>query len=128
MLIYIISPYNHRDRIVRTARFKANAEFAEGMLLQGQEAFSEVAYIHAILEANPQLTYDNFNWDKILKPIRKAADKIIAYQLPGWKEDQNFLRTYNQFVGWGEDVHIQGAYVNHTTGKYKEVWDNFGLD
>lgn len=127
MLTYIISPYNHRDKLVRTARFKAVNDLARDLLLNGHQVFCEVAYIHAILEANPDLTYDNFDWGKILKPIRKQAGKIIAYQLPGWREDNQFCLSYNLFLGWGEDVQVQGVYPQHNMGKYKEVWEQFNL-
>lgn len=127
MLTYIISPYNHRDKIVRAARFKAVSDLARTELLGQEPVFYEAAYIHAILEANPDLTYDNFDWNKILKPIRKQASTIIAYQLPGWREDNSFVLTYNMFMGWGEDVRVVGAYPQHLLGKYKEVWDTFNL-
>lgn len=127
MLTYIISPYNHRDKIVRTARFKAVSDIAREIMLQGESVFCEANYIHAILEANPDLTYDNFDWTKILRPIRKQAERVIAYQLPGWREDNAFVLAYNMFLGWGEDVQVVGTYPQHNLGKYKDVWDTFGI-
>lgn len=127
MLTYIICPYNHKDRLVRTARFKAVSDLMKNMLLQGTPVFSEAVYIHAILEANPDLSYESFNWLKILKPFRKMATKVVFYQLPGWQQDSTFTGAYNQFISWGEDITIQGAYPEHLTGAYREVWEKFNL-
>lgn len=126
-MIYLACPYYHESKTVRGARFKAVTEFAEDLIKKGHSVFCEATYIHAFLEANPDLSYGSIDWKKTLRPIKKACDSLIVYQLPGWKLDKDINETYNYFVLVGDKVTVQGPVAKHLGGPYGTVWSQYNL-
>ena len=86
-MIYLATPYTHRDRAVMLARFRAVNKAAAALMSQGLHIFSPISHSHPIAEAGALPTTWDF-WEKYDREILKCCSQVIVLMLDGWKESK----------------------------------------
>ena len=85
-LVYLASPYTHKDPVVRARRFRAACEYAAELLNNGTCVFSPIAHSHPIAEHGTEDTFDF--WMKWDVPYLHVASALVVMTLDGWKESR----------------------------------------
>lgn len=119
MMIYVASPYVHKEEKVMEYRYRAVRRFVvDQMNKDGNFYYSPIVYFHPLAQLfhlpRDSLFYKNINRDAIL-----AAFKIIVLKLPGWQMSYGInelelplARKYNKKVEYVEpEAHIRELAV-----------------
>lgn len=85
MKIYLATPYSHKDKKVRLARFNAVNKKAGELMLQGYVVFSPISHSHPIaltMESDKVCNLDFWMLQDL--PFLDWADELWVLQLDGW--------------------------------------------
>lgn len=93
-VVYLASPYSHKDPEVMEWRYRAAVEAAAHLMLQGDVVFSPIAHSHAIgkilgkqaggpLDANTHAF-----WMAQDLPLLRRATRLVVLMLPGWSSSK----------------------------------------
>jgi len=86
MLVYLATPYSHKEPFVRHERFEKVNEVAARLMEDGYAVFSPISHSHPIEQ---HMTADQQSWEFWERqdvPILKACDQLFVLMLDGWKE------------------------------------------
>ncbi|MCX7428986.1 MAG: DUF1937 family protein [Planctomycetia bacterium] len=83
-MIYLASPYSHRDAGVRQERFEAACRTAAVLIRQGKTVFSPIAHSHAICRHGVPLDW-RF-WQRHDRRYLDVCDEVVVLMLDGWRE------------------------------------------
>lgn len=89
MLIYLASPYSHKDPEIRKQRYEKVLQMTAKMILKwGLIVYSPIVHNHHIacihLERTEDFAFDF--WKKYDHKIISRCDELWVYELDGWKE------------------------------------------
>jgi hypothetical protein len=82
-LIYLASPYTHRDPDVQERRFRAACQHAAHMLRAGRQVFSPIVHGHPICRHG--LPGDWIFWEPFCRTVLERCDRFVILKLPGWE-------------------------------------------
>ena len=99
-MIYLATPYTHRDRAVMLARFRAVNKAAAQLMAQGLNVFSPISHSHPIAEAGALPTTWDF-WEKYDREVLKCCSQVIVLMLDGWKESKGVTAEVQIAEGLG---------------------------
>ena len=83
-MIFLSSPYEHPDRLVRAARFDETWQAVAGLVYAGEVVFSPVVHTQPLLRFG--LPHDEDYWQAVNRKYLKHCDRLVILQLPGWDE------------------------------------------
>ena len=84
-MIYLATPYSHRDPAVKQARFEAVNKIAADLMRAGEHVFSPISHTHPIALAG-DLPGGWDYWEAYDRVMLAACDTLIVLMLPGWIE------------------------------------------
>ncbi len=83
-MLYLASPYTHRDPRVREARFDAACRATANMVRTGQVVFSPVVHSHPLVRFD--LPTDWEYWERCDREYLRHATELVVLKLDGWRE------------------------------------------
>jgi len=86
-LIYLASPYGHRDPAVMQDRYEQVCQAAADMVAEGQMAISPIAYGHTLLGYR-EMPGDWTFWESFCISLLAKCDRMIVLQMDGWQESR----------------------------------------
>lgn len=84
-LIYLASPYSHKQLGVRIRRFELAVEVTSKLLLRGHTVFSPIAYGHAMAR-NIGTNYEV--WKDFNDTMMRASEQLWVLMIDGWKDSR----------------------------------------
>ena len=106
-LIYLASPYTHRDALVKTARAKSVALVACKLMVKGMHVFSPIA--HGVPIANQgdlPILWDY--WEENCKVFLSRCQCLIVVMLYGWDESVGVLAE----IKYAKSIGIPVMYLS----------------
>ena len=85
-MIYLASPYTHRESHIRRGRYKAACEIAAKFMEAGEPVFSPISHGHGICEMGVSVEYET--WQKVDERLLRACDLIVVLKLEGWESSR----------------------------------------
>lgn len=86
-LVYLASPYSHKDEAVRQQRFEVACRISGFLLEIGIFAFSPIAHSHPIAQiCNLPGNFEFY--EKFDERVLTACDELWVLQMDGWKESK----------------------------------------
>lgn len=86
-MIYVASPYTHKDPLVEEHRYLMAETYVVAALKQRIVAFSPIYYCHRLaLKFN--LPGDAMFWKSFNNTMMRRADAVHVLQLVGWRESK----------------------------------------
>ncbi len=83
-MIYLASPYSHRDPCVREARFDAACRATADIVRAGHAVFSPVVHSHPLVRFG--LPTDWEYWERCDREYLRRAEELVVLKLDGWRE------------------------------------------
>lgn len=84
-MIYLASPYAHKDPAMMEFRFAKTCQKAGELMKENVVVYSPIAHNHPIASRTElPRTWDY--WKKFDLHILKMCEKMLVYRLPGWQE------------------------------------------
>jgi len=83
-LVYLASPYSHKDPKVREERFVAACKAAAWLMKQGYAVFSPIAHSHSIAIHGDIDGLDCDFWLKQDMEMLKFCEKMVILTIDGW--------------------------------------------
>jgi nucleoside 2-deoxyribosyltransferase len=83
-MIYLASPYSHRDVHVREWRFQQACRAAAALLRAGLTVFSPIAHSHPIAQHGMPMSWEF--WSRMDREYLSRCDVLAVLTLPGWRE------------------------------------------
>jgi hypothetical protein len=84
-LIYLASPYSHKNEAVRRARYLAVRHITLEMLIEGFAVFSPIVYGRD-MEGQIGMSFEP--WAKFNDTMLAACDEVHVLQLDGWEDSR----------------------------------------
>lgn len=91
-VIYLASPYSHKDPVVRLQRFQMACESAAKLMEEGKVVFSPIAHSHPIEAYGMGEIKDANFWLHQDFAILSRCDEMYVLMLDGWKESYGVNR------------------------------------
>ena len=85
-MIYLASPYSHRDPVIRDQRYLAACRATVRLLLAGQTVFSPIVHGHALVAFG--LPTDWEFWARHDEQYLRRCQELIVLAIPGWDESE----------------------------------------
>jgi hypothetical protein len=82
-IIYVVSPYTHKDHTVVQHRFKKVTEYAAKLVHDRNMAFSPITYGHILCQHQDMPTDFNF-WEDFCLSFLLKADVVHVLKLDGY--------------------------------------------
>lgn len=84
-MIYVASPYSHKDPAVMKERYEQVKAFTAHLMRQGLPAYSPIVHGHDIASSH-ELPTDWEFWQQHCLAMLRRADKMIILRLDGWDQ------------------------------------------
>lgn len=107
-LIYLASPYSHRDAQLRDARYRAVCAATAYLIQGGTVVFSPVVHAHGLSEMYDLPTDWPF-WARHCTRMLEASDRLVVLCLAGWQQSD------------GIQAEIAMAMMLHKPVTYMEI-------
>lgn len=99
-MIYIASPYTHRDPNVREFRYHAVACFCGEKAKEGLVVYSPIVHWHQI-SIICDLPFEIDYWHRNCRELLAKADELWIYCLPGWSTSKGITA---ETMYWREEL------------------------
>lgn len=86
-MLYVSSPYTHKDPRVEEHRFLMAEFYVSTAMLAGFPVFSPIVYCHN-LALKYQLPGDAAYWKKFNNTMLRKADAVHVLNIIGWRESK----------------------------------------
>lgn len=86
-MIYVASPYSHKNKIVEEHRFYMAEAYVYTAMKAGWPAFSPIMYCHNLARKFDLPGDANF-WKKFNNSMMRKADAVHVLQIMGWRESK----------------------------------------
>lgn len=92
-MIYLASPYSHRDAAVREERYATACKATADLMAQGYVVYSPIAHSHPVAAYLPDtLLLDHEFWMKQCLPMVERSDAVWVLTIPGWDQSRGVAR------------------------------------
>ena len=115
-LVYLATPYSHKDPAVQEARFLEVNRVAGELMRQGVKVFSPISHTHPIAMAG-DLPKDWKFWAEYDRAVLETCGKVIVLMQDGWRESVGVQAEIKMAAELGLPV----EYMEH-----KPVFDERG--
>ncbi|HEY0985114.1 DUF1937 family protein [Schlesneria sp.] len=88
-LIYLASPYSHRDAAVREQRYRDACRATVNLFRRGQNVFSPIVHGHPLVAHG--LPTDWSFWEAFDREQIARCDAVFVLPLTGWKESSGVI-------------------------------------
>lgn len=96
-LIYIGSPYTHKDKRVMKLRFDQITAITAHLVSQGYVVFSPITYGHTLCEFEDMPTDFNF-WNEFCLKFLHKSDLFIKVELDGYEDSKGLTEEYTYCI------------------------------
>lgn len=116
-MIYIASPYSHKDHSVMDQRYESVAKFAAVCISLGHKVYSPIAHNHPLAK-NYALPRGFDFWLEYDLHILKRCDELYVCKIDGWEEsvgvqaEIKFAVENNIPITYFEDLNGPVTYVS----------------
>ena len=86
-LVFISSPYSHKDGYVVKERYECVCSVAAKLMREGMMTFSPIVYGHSIAQ-HGDIPTDWKYWGDYCKAILSRCQKMVVVRMPGWEESE----------------------------------------
>jgi len=86
-LVYLATPYSHKDPAVQERRFRVVNAVAAALMREGFPVFSPISHTHPIAQAG-DLPGDWDYWEEYDRVVLSACSMMIVVAQPGWIESK----------------------------------------
>lgn len=100
-MIYLASPYTHKDPAVMLYRFEATFCFTSTMLQMGHTVFSPIVYGR---QFEALIGHDFRSWQSFNDIMLGRATQMWVLQLPGWEESRGVAHELEYARQLGLDI------------------------
>lgn len=114
-MIYVASPYSHKEKRVREHRFLMAEWYVATAMKQQLKVFSPIVYAHALAERY-QLPTDAQYWKNFNNAMMRRAEYLNVLDLVGWRESKGV--QYELMMA--EELGIPIIHVQFPTEKFPE--------
>jgi nucleoside 2-deoxyribosyltransferase len=104
-MIYLASPYSHKDPEIREQRFQSVCKHAARLMRQGHTVLSPIAHSHPI--AQYDLPKDWNFWKNQDEEMMKACDVVYVLMIDGWQESIGVTAE----IQWAKENNIPVVYM-----------------
>lgn len=105
-MIYIASPFTHKDSAVEALRFAQVSRYAYKLLLSNIPAFSPIVYGYHF-HSSYSHPGDHETWLAFNTAMLKICSRVHVYCLPGWRESKGIKAEIAQ----AEALNIPVSFV-----------------
>lgn len=84
-IIYIASPYSHKEEAIRILRAKQISQFSAILLKSGLIVFSPISYGHEMTN-HCDLPTDFKFWEDFCLSFLSKCEEMYVYMIPGWED------------------------------------------
>jgi hypothetical protein len=82
-MIYVASPYTHKEAEVRHTRYELVRDYTAKMMQAGKPAYSPIAYCHDIAIRHKMPT-DALFWEKFNTAFIRVSSEVHIFRVTGW--------------------------------------------
>ena len=82
-MIYLASPYSHKDKDVMIKRFDLVCEIAAQMMKEGKVLFCPIAHTHPIAQYGLPLNWEY--WEKYDRVMLSKCSEVVVVKMDGWE-------------------------------------------
>ena len=99
-MIFVSSPYSHKDKQVQEQRYKAICEYIAKQVALGITCFSPIVYGHTLLQYH-EMPSDWTFWKNFCETFLSKASELWVIQSEGWDTSEGvaaeiaFAKLYN---------------------------------
>ena len=83
-LVFISSPYSHKDPEVMELNYELVSKFVLKLINSGVNATSPIAYGHPLVKLGKLPSSWEF-WEEFCLSFLERSSKMIVYKIPGWE-------------------------------------------
>ena len=105
-MIYLASPYSHRDPIIRQRRFDLAVDYVSIVMLRPQAIYSPIVHCHPVALKHKLPKGWDF-WKLHDLAILRHADELQILCIPGWQDSVGVRNEINFAMSAG----IRIAYI-----------------
>lgn len=87
MLIYLASPYSHKDPAVMEHRYEVACQAAGNLMKRGAAVFAPIAHSHHIGQLLGEATNHEF-WLRQDMAVLRHCTEMFVLMIPGWQESR----------------------------------------
>jgi hypothetical protein len=117
-LIYLASPYSHKDPVVKELRFRSAARIGAKMMAAGKYIFSPISHTHPIALAG-KLPGEWQFWEGYDRVMIKCCQRLTVAKIDGWETStgvQAEIKIANELgipVDYVESDGVWGVWCPH---------------
>ena len=102
-MIYLASPYTHKDEMMRQTRYRAALRAVAYLLGESKHVFSPIVHCHMIALAYT-LPGEFFFWQSYNEDMIARCDSLLVLQLPGWEHSYGVMKEIEFAKSIGKPV------------------------
>lgn len=102
-MIYLATPYTHRDNFVMENRYREALECAADLIKQGKRVYSPIVHFHpmACIYGLPR---DIEFWGTMAFDMIDRCDEFVVLLMEGWKESLGIAREVEYAAEQGKPI------------------------
>jgi len=104
-MIYLASPFNHPDPLVREQRFQAASRAAAALVRAGVTVFSPIAHSYPIALHGVPTTWEY--WARVDCELLSKCDVLAVLMLPGWDNSAGVQAE----IAWAQELGLPIVYL-----------------
>lgn len=115
-MIYIASPYSHKDPVVMERRFQEAARYAAELRRENQQFFCPITMCHPLVPHG--VPTDAASWWEFNRRYLDLSTELHALCLRGWEKSSGMQQEIEYMKGQGKPVqYVQpvSTYLAHDT-------------
>jgi len=110
-VIYLASPYSHRNSKVREERFQAACQATANLVRAGHAVFAPIVLGPPLERCG--IPSDWTFWQALARKYLARCDEMLVLQLDGWRESEGVQAELALAAELGKRVHYLDAETPH---------------
>ena len=132
-IVYLASPYTHKDPDICDARYETITEIAAKLVLQKKIVFSPITMTHPYdrILAEPGNTLGSAYWVDFDIAFMDVCSEMYVAKIPGWDESSGVRREIEYFQEQNKQItYLDPAYfdIDVTDKRFKAAWGSLTLN
>lgn len=105
-MIYLASPYSHKDPAVRLTRYYTVCFAAAKLMAEGKHIFSPIAHTHEICIQGEGLGfhYEYEFWQKLDEEMIRLCEEFWVLRMDGWEDSKGIKAEMEYAISLGRRV------------------------